>query len=130
MKKRALKNIGRNIRAKWLKLGVVLSVIPLNALAAPGDNPWGGGAAAVDPSTLQTTLGTEVGSGLKLACIIVGTFLVMGGAGNCLRLMTRSAKDREEHGSALTAGAISAIFIVFGFVLIGLAFKGIGGIGK
>lgn len=100
-----------------------LSVLPFKILA--DSSPWGGSNQYVNPSNLQETISKDTIITLKIACIVVGTFLLMGGVMTIIHVLARDADERKQHGNSLITLLIAGLCCVVGVVLLGIAWKGL-----
>ena len=104
----------------WVLLLIFLQSIPLKTLA--DDNPFGG--TTITPDQLEGKAGDTLGSTLEYVLITIGVLACVACAMNIGRAITRSAEEKQEHGSSIKIIMLNVFGLFLGIACIGIGWKG------
>jgi len=121
-----LKKLVNTVRELPLRLLIgtttLLAALPSIVLAASGDDPFGN--MNVDPSQLQQTTEQNTSKTLEDILIGAGVFLSVIGVIGLVRIVSRTAEEKQEHGNSIISVFIILICIILGMTLVGIGWKG------
>ncbi|MCK4609178.1 MAG: hypothetical protein KAT71_06840 [Gammaproteobacteria bacterium] len=99
-----------------------LTLLLNSTLAFASDSPFGN--MNIDPSDLEKTAGDTTSSTLQYIILGIGVFLCAVCAMNLIKIASRSAEEKQEHGNSLI-GILVVIFCGFlGLALIAIGWSG------
>jgi hypothetical protein len=114
-----IKNLYAKIITAWISMLIFLANLP-KALA--DSNPFGGDT--ITPDELEGKAGTTLSSTLEYVLLTIGVLACVACTMNIARAISRSAEEKQEHGSSIKVIMLNVFGLFIGIACIGIGWKG------
>jgi hypothetical protein len=103
----------------WVSMLMFLTNIPR---AFADSNPFGGDT--ITPDQLEGKAGTTLSSTLEYVLLTIGVLACVACTMNIARAISRSAEEKQEHGSSIKVIMLNVFGLFLGIACIGIGWKG------
>lgn len=105
------------------KLYICILLFLANISAALADNnPFGGDT--ISPDELEGKAGSTLGNTLEYVLLTIGVLACVACTMNIARAVSRSAEEKQEHGSSIKIILLNVFGLFLGIACIGIGWKG------